>query len=92
MDRLIKRGRSHEPTSIPASASTGLAVLVVGLSLEGRQGLVAGRPIRLRVPIGEGILDLVIVGDDIEALPRDIDAVLGNAGAVIQVTDREGEF
>jgi hypothetical protein len=92
MDMLIKRGRSQEPAAIPASSLRGLAVLLVGLSTEARQGLVAGQPIHLRVPIGEGILDLVIVGDDTELLPRDIAAVLANAAAVVQVTDQEGAF
>jgi hypothetical protein len=92
MDMLIKRGRSQEPAAIPASSLRGLAVLLVGLSDEARQGLVAGQPIHLRVPIGEGILDLVIVGDDTEVLPPDVAAVLANAAAVVQVTDQEGRF
>jgi hypothetical protein len=93
MDMLIKRGRSREPQAIPESTLRGLAVLLVGLSDEARRGLVAGQPLHLRVPIGEqGILDLVIVGDDTEGLPPDIAAVLANAGAVVQVTDQEGRF
>jgi hypothetical protein len=92
MDMLIKRGRSREPQAIPASTLRGLAVLLVGLSDEARRGLVAGQPIHLRVPIGEGILDLVIVGDDTEVLPPDVAAVLANAAAVVQVTDQEGGF
>jgi hypothetical protein len=92
MDMLIKRGRSQEPAAIPAASLRGLAVLLVGLSDEARQGLIAGQPIHLRVPIGEGILDLVIVGDDTEVLPPHIAAVFANAAAVVQVTDQEGEF
>jgi hypothetical protein len=93
MDMLIKRGRSREPQGIPESTLRGLAVLLVGLSDEARRGLVAGQPLHLRVPIGEqGILDLVIVGDDTEVLPPDIAAVLANAAAVVQVTDQEGGF
>ena len=91
MDRLIKRGRSQEPAAIPGSLR-GLAVLLVVLSTEARQGLLAGQPLHLRVPIGEGILDLVIVGDDSEILPPDIAAVLANAAAVVQVSDQEGGF
>jgi hypothetical protein len=93
MEMVIKRGRSQDPAAIPASTLRGLAVLLVGLSTEARQGLVAGQPIHLRVPIGgEGILDLVIVGDDTEVLPPDVAAVLANAAAVVQVTDQEGRF
>jgi hypothetical protein len=94
MDLVIRRGRRQEPAAIPASTlRSGLAVLLVGLSDGARQGLVAGQAIHLRVPIGEqGILDLVIVGDDTEVLPPDIATVLANAAAVVQVTDQEGGF
>lgn len=90
---LIKRGRSHEPTTTLPPSATGLAVLLVGLSKGARLDLVDDVPIHLRVPIGEhGILDLVIVGDTAETVPREIEIVLANAAAVVQVTDTEGEF
>jgi hypothetical protein len=90
---LITRGRNREPEAVPSSALRGgLAVLLVGLSAEARRGLVAGQPVHLRVPIGgEGILDLVIVGDDVEVLPPAIETVLANAAAVVQVSDQEEE-
>lgn len=88
MDTLITRGRRR--ASKAPSALGGLAVLLVSLSDGARQGLVVGQPLHLRVPIGAGMLDLVIVGDDTELLPPDIEAVLANAAVVVQVTDQEG--
>jgi hypothetical protein len=92
MDRLIKRGRSDDqPASqqMPTTGVRGPSVLLVGLSEQTRQGLAAGQPTHLRVPVGTGIIDLVIVGTDTEVLPPDIAAVLESAVLVVQVSDEE---
>ena len=48
--------------------------------------------IHLRVPIGgEGILEVVLVGDDVSELRPAVMAVLNNAAVVVQTSDAEGE-
>ena len=86
----ITRGRNRDAQPIPDTPSRGLAVLLVGLSIETRTALVAGTPLHLRVPIGgDGLLELVLVPDDAAVLPPAIAHVLDNAAAVVQITDTE---
>lgn len=87
---LIKRGRTPEPEVVEAASNgRGPSVLLVSLAETTRQGLATGEPVHLRVPVGEGIIDLVIVASDTEPdeLPPYIAALFRAATMVVQVSD-----